>query len=52
MCECLKNHQMGYHCPCKCHEVIDRTIIERRKEATNLPFKNKEALNYPVGEKI
>lgn len=29
MCECNKKHQTGYRCPCECHEVIDRSIVER-----------------------
>jgi hypothetical protein len=30
MCEkCNHKHQIGYYCPCECHQVIDRIIVER-----------------------
>lgn len=33
MCnKCNYKHQTGYQCPCECHQVIDRIIVERDKD--------------------
>lgn len=33
MCEkCDDRHEIGYRCPCECHFVIDRNIVERDKK--------------------
>ena len=40
MCEkCKDNHQIGYYCPCECHYLIDKTILDRdKKEGGKLKF--------------
>lgn len=24
-----RNHQVGFHCPCECHQPVDTIILER-----------------------
>lgn len=32
MCkDCNYKHEMGYSCPCECHQPIDTIIVERDK---------------------
>jgi hypothetical protein len=34
MCnKCNLKHQIGYQCPCECHQVIDRIIVDRERKA-------------------
>jgi hypothetical protein len=30
--KCEHMHNFGYYCPCECHHVIDRIIVERKEK--------------------